>query len=133
MKVELMEPRNTDEGVSVDLVPARDVHLSTADIDRVLALSARLAAIEGADVDDSSFEGRGGRARKVSVSMPEELAAAIQRRAGRGEFSRYVTEAVASRLEADLLTELVELLEAEYGPVSDEALAKAEALWPDVE
>ncbi|HET8661550.1 MAG TPA: hypothetical protein VFM55_21455 [Micromonosporaceae bacterium] len=74
-----------------------------------------------------------GRARKVSVSMPEDLTAAVQQRVGRGEFSQYVTEAVARQLELDLLGELSELLQAEYGPVSDEALVEARCSWPDVQ
>jgi Arc/MetJ-type ribon-helix-helix transcriptional regulator len=72
------------------------------------------------------------RARKVSVSMPEDLTAAVQQRVGRGEFSQYVTEAVARQLELDLLGELSALLRAEHGPVSDEALAEARHTWPDV-
>lgn len=74
-----------------------------------------------------------GRARKVSVSMPEELTTAVQQRVGRGEFSQYVTEAVARQLELDLLNDLASLLEAEYGQVSEEFLAEAGAAWPDVE
>lgn len=74
-----------------------------------------------------------GRARKVSVSMPEELTAAVQRRVGRGEFSQYVTDAVARQLELDLLAELAELLEAEHGPVPEDILAEAGAAWPDAE
>ncbi|WP_017976570.1 hypothetical protein [Actinopolyspora halophila] len=74
-----------------------------------------------------------GRARKVSVSMPEELTAALQQRVGRGEFSHYVTDAVARQLELDLLAELAELLETEHGPVPEEMLAEARAVWPDVE
>lgn len=73
-----------------------------------------------------------GRARKTSISMPEDLTAAVQRRVGRGEFSQYVTEAVAKRLELDLLAELSALLEAEHGPVSERSLAEAAAAWPDV-
>jgi Arc/MetJ-type ribon-helix-helix transcriptional regulator len=74
-----------------------------------------------------------GAARKVSVSMPEELTAAVQRRVGRGRFSQYVTEAVARQFELDLLTELSELLSAEHGPVPEEHLAEARAAWPDSE
>jgi Arc/MetJ-type ribon-helix-helix transcriptional regulator len=72
-----------------------------------------------------------GRARKVSVSMPEDLTAAVQQRVGRGEFSHYVTDAVARQLELDLLGELEALLEAQHGPVSDELLAEARGSWPD--
>ena len=74
-----------------------------------------------------------GPAHKVSVSMPEDLTAAVQQRVGRGKFSQYVTEAVARQLELDLLAELSELLAAEYGPVPEEYLAEARAAWPDSE
>jgi hypothetical protein len=74
-----------------------------------------------------------GAARKVSVSMPADLAAAVQERAGRGKFSQYVTEAVTRQLERDLLTDLSELLAAEHGPVPEEYLAEARAAWPDGE
>ncbi|WDZ84222.1 hypothetical protein [Micromonospora cathayae] len=73
-----------------------------------------------------------GRARKVSVSMPEDLTAAIQERVGQGQFSQYVTEAVARQLELDLLEELSDMLDAEHGPVSEEALDEARSAWPDV-
>ena len=74
-----------------------------------------------------------GPARKVSVSMPEDLTTAIQHRVGRGKFSQYVTEAVTRQLELDLLDELSELLTAEHGPVPEEYLSEARATWPDSE
>jgi Arc/MetJ-type ribon-helix-helix transcriptional regulator len=74
----------------------------------------------------------GGRARKVSVSMPEDLTAAVQRRVGRGAFSQYVTEAVTMQMELDLLRELSELLTAEHGEVPEEFLAEARQAWPDL-
>jgi Arc/MetJ-type ribon-helix-helix transcriptional regulator len=74
-----------------------------------------------------------GAARKVSVSMPEDLTAAVQRRVGRGKFSQYVTEAVSRHLELDLLAELSELLASEHGPVPEKYLAEAQAAWPDDE
>jgi Arc/MetJ-type ribon-helix-helix transcriptional regulator len=74
-----------------------------------------------------------GPVRKVSVSMPEGLTAAVQQRVSRGKFSQYVTEAVTRQLELDLLAELSDLLAAEYGPVPEEYLAEARAAWPDSE
>ncbi len=74
-----------------------------------------------------------GPAHKVSVSMPEDLTAAVQQRVGRGKFSQYVTEAVRRQLELDLLTELSDLLTAEHGPVPEEYVAEARAAWPDGE
>ncbi len=65
--------------------------------------------------------------------MPEGLTAAVQQRVGRGEFSQYVTEAVARQLELDLLAELAALLEDEHGPVPEAFLAEAGAAWPDAE
>jgi Arc/MetJ-type ribon-helix-helix transcriptional regulator len=71
-----------------------------------------------------------GAARKVSVSMPEDLTAAVQQRVGRGRFSQYVTEAVARQLELDLLAELSGLLADEHGPVPEQYLDEARAAWP---
>jgi Arc/MetJ-type ribon-helix-helix transcriptional regulator len=80
----------------------------------------------------SSPPAHAGRARrKVSVSMPEDLTAAVQRRVGRGAFSQYVTAAVTHQLELDMLAELSGLLEADHGPVSETLVEEAEAAWPD--
>ena len=70
-------------------------------------------------------------ARKVSVSMPEDLTAAVQRRVGPGKFSQYVTEAVTRQLQLDLIAELSGLLAAEHGPVPEDHLAEARAAWPE--
>lgn len=97
-----------------------------------------LQVLLGAPDDPEDTAGRGrvriepaGTARKVSVSMPEDLTSAVQRRAGRGKFSQYVTEAVVRQLEVDLLIELSDVLAMEHGPVSPEYLAEARAAWPD--
>jgi len=74
-----------------------------------------------------------GRAQKVSVSMPEELTAAVRERTGPGGFSRYVTEAVEERLRLDLMDEYAAELEAANGPVSPEELREAMREWPDYE
>jgi len=74
-----------------------------------------------------------GKVKKVSVSMPEELADAVRARTGAGGFSRYVTEAVDREIRHDLLGELIDELEAEYGPVPQELLDEARREWPDFE
>ncbi|MDR2984182.1 MAG: hypothetical protein LBV34_05010 [Nocardiopsaceae bacterium] len=73
------------------------------------------------------------RVKKVSVSMPEDLAEAVRARTGAGGFSRYVTEAVEREIRHDMLGELIEELEAEYGPVPQELLDEARREWPDFE
>lgn len=71
------------------------------------------------------------KVRKVSVSMPADLIAAVQQRVGPGEFSRYVSDAVAHQHRQDLLAELSALLDEEYGPVPQELIDRARAEWPD--
>jgi Arc/MetJ-type ribon-helix-helix transcriptional regulator len=73
------------------------------------------------------------RVRKVSVSMPEELAEAVRTRTGAGGFSRYVTDAVQEHVRQDLLDELAAELEARYGPVDEELVERAMREWPDYE
>ena len=43
-----------------------------------------------------------GKVKKVSVSMPEELAEAVRARTGAGGFSRYVADAVHEQVMPDL-------------------------------
>jgi hypothetical protein len=73
----------------------------------------------------------GGKVRKVSVSMPEELAEAVRARTGSGGFSRYVTEAVEERVRLQSLDELLAELDAEYGPVPDEIRQQTRRTWPN--
>jgi Arc/MetJ-type ribon-helix-helix transcriptional regulator len=84
----------------------------------------------------SSFVGtdiplHGGKVKKVSVSMPEELADAVRARTGAGGFSRYVTEAVQEQVRLDLLDELSAELEAEFGPIPDEVREQTRRAWPN--
>lgn len=75
----------------------------------------------------------GGKVRKVSVSMPEELTEAVRARTGAGGFSRYVADAVQERIRQTLLDELAADLEATYGPVDEEGVREATREWPDYE
>lgn len=74
-----------------------------------------------------------GKVRKVSVSMPEELADAVRARTGAGGFSRYVTDAVQEQVRLDLLDDLAAEFEAEYGPVDEKLVEQARRAWPDYE
>lgn len=75
----------------------------------------------------------GGKVRKVSVSMPEELTEAVRARTGAGGFSRYVTDAVQEQVRLDLLDDLAADLEAEYGPLDERLVEQAMRTWPDYE
>jgi|GEM_PF-2094025 len=102
-------------------------------------LNAQRPGAGAGDPDDAAVGRRRARvepagvARKVSVSLPEDLTSAVQRRVGPGKFSQYVTEAVARQLELDLLADLSGLLASEHGPVPGNYLAEARAAWPDDE
>jgi Arc/MetJ-type ribon-helix-helix transcriptional regulator len=71
--------------------------------------------------------------KKYTVTLPEELAEAIRAEVGTGGFSRYVTQAIERQHERDRLGELVDWMEAEYGPVSDAEMAEAEQERRDIE
>jgi Arc/MetJ-type ribon-helix-helix transcriptional regulator len=73
------------------------------------------------------------KVKKVSVSMPEELADAVRSRTGTGGFSRYVTDAVQEQVRLDLLDELIADFEAKHGPIPEELVQKAMRQWPDYE
>jgi hypothetical protein len=65
--------------------------------------------------------------KKYTVTLPEELAEEIRSEVGPGGFSRYVTQAVERQRERERLHEAVGWWESEYGPVTAEELAEAEA------
>lgn len=67
---------------------------------------------------------------KLSATVPKGLYAQIRERAGRGNVSAYVTQALLRQLEHDRLGDLVAELAEVHGPVSDDEIAAARAEWP---
>ncbi|MGQ0773065.1 MAG: hypothetical protein ACT4NY_01375 [Pseudonocardiales bacterium] len=66
------------------------------------------------------------------MTVPESLAAVVRQRAGAGNVSSYVTDALVRQIELDRLGELVDLLAEIHGGHSTvEELAAAEAKWPE--
>lgn len=104
--------------------------LAIVPVDQVLQRITAMFPKTPGEIDVSRFH---GRAQKVSVSMPEELTAAVRARTGPGGFSHYVTEAVQERLRLEGLEELSAYLEAQFGPVPDELIQEAMREWPDYE
>jgi len=82
------------------------------------------------EIEPSRFH---SRVQKVSVSMPEDLVAAVRERTGAGGFSRYVAEAVEEKLRLELMDQYAAELEAANGPVTAEELEEAMREWPDYE
>lgn len=74
-----------------------------------------------------------GRTAKLSVTVPESVIAEVRERAGTGNVSGYVTDALVRQIELDRLDELVdELAEIHGGRATADELAVAAAQWPDL-
>lgn len=69
------------------------------------------------------------RAGKRSVSLPQSLIKEVEVRTGKSGFSAVVSEALEQWLAMAKLREVVEADEREFGPVSDEAMRRAESEW----
>jgi hypothetical protein len=104
--------------------------LAKAPLDHVLHRVMVMFPKIPAEIDTSRFH---SRVQKVSVSMPEDLAAAVRERTGAGGFSRYVAEAVEEKLRLELMDQYAAELEAANGPVTPEELEEAMREWPDYE
>lgn len=61
--------------------------------------------------------------QKLSITMPRDIVAAARRRSGASGLSAYVADAVRRQVERDQLNELIEVAEAEHGPVTDADVA----------
>lgn len=69
-------------------------------------------------------------AAKLSVSIPQELAQAVRRRAGPRGLSGFVARAIAHELEREQLGAFLDELEASEGRVSKRELSRARRAWP---
>ncbi|MFD6285008.1 CopG family transcriptional regulator [Streptomyces sp. NPDC060205] len=56
---------------------------------------------------------------KYSITMPRDIAEAAKARSGPSGLSAYVAAAVARQIERDNLNEIIQVAEAEHGPVTD--------------
>ncbi|MEV0233619.1 CopG family transcriptional regulator [Nonomuraea sp. NPDC050786] len=63
--------------------------------------------------------------KKVTVTIPEELLDEIRADAAERGLSAYVADALRFKRDRDRLLELVNWLEEEYGPVTDDERAAA--------
>jgi hypothetical protein len=52
--------------------------------------------------------------------MPRDIAEAARTRSGPSGLSAYVAAAVARQIERDNLSELIQIAEAEHGPITDD-------------
>lgn len=104
-----------------------------ASVPRDQVVKCIAAALPAEVVLDQSTRLHESKVKKVSVSMPEELADAVRSRTGTGGFSRYVTDAVQEQVRLDLLDDLAADFEAEYGSIDEKLVQQAMREWPDYE
>ncbi|MEV0617212.1 CopG family transcriptional regulator [Nonomuraea sp. NPDC050404] len=71
--------------------------------------------------------------KKITVTIPEELLDEIRGDAAERGLSAYVAEALRFKRDRDRLLDLVNWLEEEYGPVTDEERAGALAELEDLD
>ena len=69
-------------------------------------------------------------AAKLSVSIPQELAAAVRRRVGARGLSGFVAQALAHELEREQLGSFLAEMDDARGPVSKAEVARARRAWP---
>jgi hypothetical protein len=60
--------------------------------------------------------------QKYSITMPRDIAEAAKARSGTSGLSAYVAAAVARQIERDNLNELIQVAEAEHGPITEEEI-----------
>jgi hypothetical protein len=63
--------------------------------------------------------------KKVTVTIPEDLLDEIRAEAAERGLSAYVAEALRAKRDRDRLVELVDWLEAEHGPVTEDERSAA--------
>jgi hypothetical protein len=69
-------------------------------------------------------------AAKLSISLPSDLADAVRERVGPRGLSGFIARAIAHELEREQLSEFLEELEEQHGPVSKAAVEQARKEWP---
>lgn len=68
---------------------------------------------------------------KVSLTLPESLLASARELVGQRGLSGYVAQALRSQLQRDRLTDLLDVLEKEAGPIDPKIHEEVREAWPD--
>lgn len=68
--------------------------------------------------------------KKYSVTLPEDLAEDARTRSGGSGLSAYITAAVRRQVQRDQLAELIDAMEAENGPTTEERMLEIrDEMW----
>jgi Arc/MetJ-type ribon-helix-helix transcriptional regulator len=75
----------------------------------------------------------GMASKKITVTIPEDLLEEIRADVSDRGMSAYVTEALRAKRSRDQLAELVDWLQEEYGPLTDEERQEARAELDEID
>jgi hypothetical protein len=70
---------------------------------------------------------------KKSVAFDESVARQAMEFAGEGNFSAFVNDVVAQRLQQIRIAKMLDEFEAEFGPIPDEVRLEAERQWDEID
>jgi hypothetical protein len=65
-------------------------------------------------------------ATRITITVDEDVLDELKSRAGPGEVSSYVVEALRARLRKDPIIELLDKLDEIYGPLTDDQIGEGE-------
>lgn len=133
MAAKKVEPGDQDEVASELSVLEQALRQALESIPREQVVKCVMSVLPAGVLVEETGRLHSGRVRKVSVSMPEELAEAVRARTGPGGFSHYVTEVVDREIRHELLGELLDEYKAVHGPFPKHLLDEAKRAWPDYE
>jgi hypothetical protein len=74
--------------------------------------------------------GGAGVHKKVSVTLPADLLDQIRDRVGPGNLSRHLADVLAEDERRVALRSWLDQMEAEHGPIPDEAIEEVRRRWP---
>ncbi len=70
---------------------------------------------------------------KKSVAFEERVAREAMEVAGEGNFSAFVNDVVAQRLQRIRIKQLLDEMDEEFGPIPDDVQAEARRQWDEID
>jgi metal-responsive CopG/Arc/MetJ family transcriptional regulator len=67
---------------------------------------------------------------RKTITLPEELVAEVEELAD-GNVSAFIARTLEREIKLTRMDELIKELEAEHGPISEEALRRVDEQWPE--
>jgi hypothetical protein len=69
---------------------------------------------------------------RITITLEADLLAELKSRAGPGQVSSFVVDAVRARLRKDPILELLDKLDEMYGPLTDDEISEGRREWNEI-